>query len=91
MLKMVKMLRRLLRKAFLLTKRVRVMIELPEENLVYYEGPRIPKHSRWVQTRTTSRLPSHSIADHETRYQWRSSPGFNDKCHPGPSEQNGSS
>src|SRR5580692_4748360 len=39
MLNTVKMLRRLLRKAFLLTKRVRVMIELRKKNWSTYEGP----------------------------------------------------
>jgi hypothetical protein len=39
MLNTVKMLRRLLRKAFLLTKRVRVMIELRKKTWSTYEGP----------------------------------------------------
>ena len=47
MLRMVKMLRRLLRNAFLLTKRVRVMIELREKTKPAYEGPHeYLKHSR---------------------------------------------
>src|ERR1700721_3928954 len=83
-LKMVRMLRRLLRNAFLLTKRGKVMIELLGKTLPACGGPthRL-KHNRWPAEATTSCLPNHSMARGHSRYQWRSSLGRNDKCHPG--------